>query len=585
MKVAVLTRSYDNARTGSNTQETVLTPAQVSQHGMKKLFSLQLSGDAVGIEAQPLIVPDVTMADGSVHDVVYLASMANTVWAFDANSGAQLWPRPISLGTPIAGNKKLDLYQINDHWGILSTPVIDLDTKTMYVVNWSSPDGSVANAVHRLHAIDIVTGAARHPPLDIQGSFPQVGRPPVTFHSPGQKQRAALLLTRAPDVNGRFRKTLFMACGSVQETGINSHGWVLAFDLDSFSTTAAWCSTPADHGGGIWQGAQGPAADDQGNIYAMTGNGNWDGQSDFSESFVKLHYAAPQGGQPAGLAITDWWTPFTEKSDAKTGLNGRKHNQTNNRGYDWGDQDLGSGGPVVIQKFGLVVGAGKDGILYVLDQNKFGKTALADLLNPAQNYSKLKSPPIFFTYFPGFAVNPAPQDPTNLNAYFVDNKTHHLHGSPVFWDGPDHGPMLFCWGENESLRAWSVNNSGKLTYVAIGHEVASKGAAGPQGHGGMPGGMLCLSANGNQAGTGIVWALAPLNGDANSQRVQGILRAYDAANYDTDAQGNKFLRLLWSSGPQNTFKHNKFNPPVVANGKVYVPTYDDRVDVYGLNAP
>jgi hypothetical protein len=116
--------------------------------------------------------------------------------------------------------------------------------------------------------------------------------------------------------------------------------------------------------------------------------------------------------------------------------------------------DLGSGGPVLIPSLGLVVGAGKDGVLYVLDRTAMGKTRPADLPHPATNYAKLKSPPIFFTYFPP-NLKPGPDDITTLNVLFA-GRTHHLHGNPLYWDSPDHGPMLFCWGENENLRAWSV---------------------------------------------------------------------------------------------------------------------------------
>lgn len=168
----------------------------------------------------------------------------------------------------------------------------------------------------------------------------------------------------------------------------------------------------------------------------------------------------------------------------------------------------------------------------------------------------------------------------DLNQLFLDGKTHHLHGSPVYWHSPDRGPMVFCWGENESLRAWNIDNDGKMSFLATGHEVAS---AGMTGRGGMPGGMLSLSCNGNTPHTGIVWTLAPLNGDANAEPVQGVLRAYDATQFDSDGRGNNFLRLLWHSNQWNIFfLHNKFNIPIVANGKVYVPTYNGTVDAYGL---
>jgi len=580
MKTEVLTRSYNRARTGVNDAETVLTPAAISSSGLRKLFSLPITDDARGVEAQPLIVPDLTMPDGKKHDVVYLFSMANTVWAFDANDGTKLWANPVSLGTPIKNTTQIDSWMINDHWGILSTPVIDRETETMYVVSFSSADGTQTNAAHHLHALQLTDGKDRKPALPISGSTQDSHGNNVNLGQL-QKQRAALLLATT-GTGSAARKILYVSFTGGERPG-EPHGWVVAFDVGSFQQTAAWSVTPNSWGGGIWQGSQGPAADEEGHVYLMTGNGGWDGTTDFAESIVKLKYTpGPQGS--GTLTVADWFTPFTDES--------RQPKQLNYRGYDWTDQDLGSAGPVYVSSLGLVVGAGKDGILYVVDRNKLGKTSPADLANPPQNYRKLKAPPIFFTYFPGWNISPAPADPQALNFWSGDLKTHHLHSSLVYWNSPDEGPMLFCWGENENLRAWSITGNGVATFLAKSAEYASLGCVGRDGHGGMPGGLLCLSANGQQAHTGVVWSLAPIDGDANCgwqagqyvHVVEGILRVYDATQFDTNSDGSKTLHLLWDSKriPGNTFSHNKFGVPVVANGKVYVPTYDGRVDVYGL---
>jgi outer membrane protein assembly factor BamB len=547
MPPGVFTRSYDNSRTGANTHETVLTPSNVGH--LKKHFSLTVTGDK-RLEAQPLIAPAVTLADGSVRDVVYVCTMDNKVWAFNAHNGHTLWHQPVTLGRPVDGNASFDSKRINPKWGILSTPVVDPDTSTLYLVNWSSPDGTQAKASHRLHALSLVDGSPRHAPLAIGGS---VAGTPSQFHTTRQKQRSALLL--AQPSAGWPRKTLFVASGVTQEHDDPSlHGWVLAFDATDFRHTAAWATTPTGQMSGIWQGAQGPAADNGGHVYVMTSNGTWDGQHNFSESFVKLAYTPPaSAGAPGSLQVADWFTPFLDSE----------------RGPGFDDQDLGSGGPVIATGMDLVVGAGKDGVLYVLDRNHFAKRDL----------TKLKFNPIFFTYFPGFAGNPA-----NVHEldFLFEGKNHHLHGSPVFWSSPDHGPMLFNWGENENLRAWTIAASGVVTFQAKSLEVASAGAPPP---GGMPGGMLTLSANGAQPHTGIVWATAPIHGDANAQAVAGILRAYDATQFgpaNPDTTPN--LRLLWKSDqlPGNHFTFSKFCPPVVWDGKVYTTTYDGRVDVYGL---
>ena len=158
--------------------------------------------------------------------------------------------------------------------------------------------------------------------------------------------------------------------------------------------------------------------------------------------------------------------------------------------------------------------------------------------------------------------------------------------------------MLFTWGENESLRAWKVDpNSGKVAFVGRGAEVASARLASPQHKsiGGMPGGMLAVSSSGTTANTGIVWALAPRNGDANRGTednqhfvgmVEGIARAYDATNLDPtpiDPETPR-LKLLWTSDDAGVkYNHAKFCTPVVADGRLFVPTADGRVDMYMLN--
>jgi hypothetical protein len=245
---------------------------------------------------------------------------------------------------------------------------------------------------------------------------------------------------------------------------------------------------------------------------------------------------------------------------------------------EWDDMDLASGGPVLVASLNVMLGAGKDGVLYVLAQDKMGRTAPADLINPAGNYAKLRSSPIFFTYFPP-SLNPAPDDIRTLNVMWA-GQTHHLHGNAVFWDSPDRGPVVFCWGENGNLRAWALRQNGSLRYLACSAEVAS--AQSPVPPGGMPGGMISVSANQGVAETGVVWASIPYK-DANQMVSPGRLLAYDASTFGTFGDGSGQLRVLWDSQDWNlTFSHNKFNRPIVFNGRVYVPTYDDRVDVYEL---
>ncbi len=278
---------------------------------------------------------------------------------------------------------------------------------------------------------------------------------------PNQKQRAALLLTPLRGNN----KKLFVATAGGENPGA-PNGWVVAFDPAGAFTPVpwnpidAWVATPNSFGGGLWQAGQGPAADDNGNVYAMTGNGGYVvangkiadfiGKGDFAESFVKLSLTGAPGSQK--LTLIDFFTPFRDSERSAT--------------PDYRDQDIGSGAPVVPPGTGLVLGAGKDGVLYVMDRNNLGKVI--------KDFSKLKSPPIFFTFFPG------PQFPPTGNLDFTGNiKTHHLHGSPVFWNSPEAGAMLFDWGENECLRGWTMDGTGKVTFVGKSAEIASAALANP----------------------------------------------------------------------------------------------------------
>jgi hypothetical protein len=595
----VLTRSYDNGRTGANRAETVLTPARVAQ-GITRIKSLPIPDDP-RIEAQPLYVPGLVMGkDHRAHNVVFVASMGNHVYAFDADApqGHDLLWRSQRLGRPFLPGPDPNLpppatsverWGVNIHWGILSTPVIDLDAGQMYLVNWAaSADGK--SPVLQLHRLRLADGREVGAAQTIQATFAgEDGRPTLDARGhevrlcPNQRQRAALLLS---PLRGRH-KTLFIAIAGGETPG-DPHGWMVAVDVDSFRQSAAVPTTVLGFGGGIWQGGQGPASDDQGHVYAMTGNGGYNfkqgnfdthpgklgdfnGSTDFAEAFVKLSYSKDAAGR-ARLSIQDWFIPFQDSK--RTPAHGD---------LDYQDQDLGSAAPVLPPGTNLLLGAGKDGILYVLDRRDLGKK-VGDL-------SALKQPPVFITFNgQGLAATP-PHIDFELGGgpdprQGAPRKTHHLHASPVYWKGPN-GPRLFDWGENESLRAWKLDpDSGKVEFVARGAELASRALARDRSIGGMTGGMLSLSSDGSR--DGIVWTLAPRNGNANTGVVEGIARAYDATrlNARRNADGTPRLKLLWDSRRSGVrFHFSKFCPPMVADGKLYVPTYDGRVDVYAPALP
>jgi hypothetical protein len=652
----VLTRSYNNLRTGANIAETKLTPATVGELKLLRTVTLP-AGDDPRLEAQPLYLSDLRMADGTLRaGVVFVCTMANRVYAFDVDDASLLWG-PVIIGphepiTPISQHKKpdphqpadatdIDMYGINDRWGILSTPVIDAETKTLYVVNWSAKNGDRRLAGHFLHALDVTSGAVKGT-VQLQGSVPVTAealannapRPPgsvensagtqpaspkpnqvaalpggARFDSPNQKQRAALTLLATPGqktliiASGKFGEDTKADVGGPAGPANFTHGWVLAVDVADamrLRVTAAWCPTPTTGGGGIWQAGQGPAADAQGNIYFMTSNGGYikflkpgppgpdgkprklidhttdhNGTTDFAECFVRLHYSPPPAGSAAGeLKLSDWFIPFRDLDRAENVQVG------NLGGYDFQDQDLGSAGPVLSPIDNLLMGAGKDGVLYVFDRGNLGKVRVDPQQPDPARYPSLKSVE-FVTYFPGLN-----RKPLETLDFFSDNKTHHLHGSPVIWASAAQGLLLFVHGENAPLRAWKVKATGAVDFRGQGKDTAS---AFSNHFDAMPGGMLTLSANGGQ--NGVVWAAVPVKGpndegDANKEVVAGVLRAYDAETLLPPApNGIAEVKLLWDSRhqlPGHSFLFNKFCPPVVADGKVLVTTYGGTVDIYGL---
>jgi hypothetical protein len=610
MGTDVVTRSYDFGRSGANTNETVLTPAAVQARGVKTWLTLQVAGDDdPRLEAQPLYLSGIDVK-GQTRNVIYQATMGNTVYAWDADTGEQLWKT--NLGLPIVGKtgydpaknqNVIDAHWININWGILSTPVIDRAAGALYACAWISPNagdgGKWTTGQHYLVALDIVTGAVRRRVLLDGATYdPGNGLPVQRFNSLERKQRSALALA-----NG----AVILCFGTVVEEGTAARGWVIAVDTATGAVTT-WCSTARGSGGGIWMSGAGPAIQSDGSIWIVTGNGDFDGQVDFGESVVRLRYTPPAAGAAGSFKVAGWWTPWTD--DGRTGgkpegegrssavkarlkalpraSNFRKLLHIARAGLevmdsDWGDQDLGASGIVLLEAFGVGLVSSKDGILYTIKLADPGETAPADLAPAAAalNYAKLAAPPILYTFFDG-GMNPATANPTSLN-WFPGNATHHLHGTPVAWASQPHGLMHFCGGENGNLRAWTLNADRTSAYLGCSSAYASASCQdlpGPGPKGGMPGWSLVLSANGGQGG--IVWGMIPY-GDANQALTNGRLLAYDAVNFARFSDGSGQLVPLWDSQDWNwSFLHPKFNRPIVTDGKVIVPTYDGRVLVIGL---
>jgi hypothetical protein len=396
-QVNVWTQRYNDARTGANLSEIRLNTTNVSdvtQFG--KLFSLTVDGST---QAQFLSVLNVAIPGKGTHDVVYVATMNDKLYAFDAssNTGANadpLWV--VDFANPAAGITAVPIVDLTGsnslnivgNVGIAGTPVIDPGTGTMYLVARTKENGSY---LQRLHAVDIQSGAERPgSPVEISASV-QGAAGPVIFDPKIHNQRSSLALA-----NGQ----VYIAWASHEDFGAY-HGWVMTYDADTLAQTGVFCSTPNGKLGGIWQSGWAPAVDALGNVYYISGNGDWDGSSNFGESYLKF---APG----SGLTLIDSFTP-----DNWAALNAR-------------DADLGSSGSIALPGTNLLAGGGKSGILYVLRRNGLG-------LEETGNVQIVQQ-----------LVTGGGQ----------------IKGGPIYWDRiSSEGPSLFIWADNDLLKAYHFNGS------------------------------------------------------------------------------------------------------------------------------
>ena len=500
---AVLQRGYDPSVTGANLGETILNTSNVTPSTFGLLFTLPTAN----IFAQPLYVPGVAIPNHGIHNVVYVATMADTVMAFDADTaGAALWRvnfAELVGGTPVpmpqyafSGNRN-----IVPNLGILSTPVIDASSKLMYLVACTLESGAM---VYRLHAIDITSGAE---PLGagvvIAGSYGG-----LTFDARYQTQRVSLVLAD---------NQVVFAFGPVElEYAGGYTGWVMAYDKTTLKQSGIFATiTTGDNGGGVWQSGRPPGVGAGGDVFVFVGNGytgGYNGVTNFSESVLKLNPAK-------GLKLVDWFTPDNWST------------------LDNMDLDLSSSGPMMIPGTQLLAGGGKTGVLYILNASNLGKFT-SDDSQVVQEEQVAAS---------------------------------ELRGGPVFWkrSAKAGGPLLYIWGTSDALKSYPFNG----TTIA----------ANPSAQGGnpsqiWPGGILALSANGDQHGSGVLWATVAGSGDAeNNPPVPGVLHAFDAENV---------AHQLWSStmnpSRDNYGKFAKFVPPLVVHGKVYIATASEQLAVYGL---
>src|SRR5262245_12033355 len=429
-QVSVLTQHNDNKRTGANLKETVLNTHNVNAAKFGKLFSRFVDGQ---IYAQPLYVPNLSIPGLGIHNVVYLATEKNNLYAFDADDpslSTPLWE--VNLGIPVLNEDTGELKDIDEVIGITSTPVIDSSTGTLYCVATTKENNSY---VQRLHALDIVTGKEKfNGPVVISGSVAGTGETSVggtiSFDPLKHLNRAGLLF-----LNG-FVYIAFGSHGDVTPW----HGWVFCYNATTLQRVAALNTTPTGTMGGIWQSGQGLTADENGYIYVMTSNGTFDlntGGQDMSSCFVKL--------STPNLTLVDWFAPS----------NVDVLNSTNTDA---------SAGPLLLPGTNMLVGGGEEGGFCVLQCNNLGHFRERTKFQIVQYFKATESS---------------------------------IWGSPVYWNSPDKGPLLYVWSRKDTLKAFKlVNGLFQTTPVARSAMEVPKG---------RPGAMLSVSSNGSAAGSGIVW--------------------------------------------------------------------------------
>lgn len=342
-QISVTTWHYNNARTSANTQETILTPANVNVQHFMKLFTQVVDGQVVG---HALYLPNVTISVKGTHNVVYVATMHDSVYAFDADSNTgpnatPLWQTSLLVSGATSVPISVQGCGGVTAWtevGVVSTPVIDSSTGTLYVVAKTEEGGILVN---RLHALDVATGNEKFGPVKINATFVQGGKT-YTFSNTHEVNRPGLLL-----VNGN----VYIAFGS---NGCDSgdQGWIIAYNASTLQQVGAFDDMPGKSFAAIWQKGGGISADTSGNIYAETGDGQVVPGVDFGESVLELN----QVGNT--LSLFDWFTP-----------------------YNWStltahDKDFDQSVVILPNQSGtyphLAIATNKTGTLYLLDRDNMG---------------------------------------------------------------------------------------------------------------------------------------------------------------------------------------------------------------------
>ncbi len=516
-QVSVLTQHNDLNRSGWNAQESILNLKNVNKNQFGILFTRNVDDQ---VYSQPLVASNVSINNG-VHNVVYVATVSNSLYAFDADSVSQFlafWQVNLtpSGSRPVRNSDMTGacggFYQdISGNMGIVGTPVIDSSTQTLFVVARST-DGSL-NFRQYLHAIDIRTGKEKpNSPVLITAQINSVSgdgasNGTLSFNPQTQNQRPGLLL-----LNG----TVYIAYASHCDWD-PYHGWFLGYDTASLQQTIVYNTTPEGSEGGIWMSGAAPAADEFGNIYLAVGNGTTGTQGNPGDSLNRGESALKLTRNGNRLGISSFFTPYN---------------------FDYlntVDLDFGATEVMLIPNSNYAVTGGKDGNLYLLNRDTMGG------YNPNTN---------------------AIQQTINLG----NNSA--LHSSLGYYKSLSN-EFIYTWSENAPLNGFLFDR----TSHTFNLQAPLTGPAGPMGYNGA---LLAVSSNGSDDSTAILWASHAAIGDANQTTRPGIVRAFSAVD---------LTREIWNSSmdpADDPGNYAKFVCPTIANGKVYMASFSNKLVVYGL---
>jgi hypothetical protein len=439
-QVAVTTYHNDSYRTGSNSQETLLTPSNVNVHSFGKRATFAVQGY---VYAQPLYLPGLTIG-GTSHNVVFIATEHDQVYAFDVNSGQQLWHTNFLATTGFryiissVSSGDVGCGDLVPEIGITGTPVIDTSTGTMYLVAKTKVYDSVAHTTsffQTLHPLDIKTGLDKIAPVQVTATYPGNGTGSVggilTFDPLVEGQRSALLLLKGQ---------VFVAWASHCDLGAY-HGYLMSFNEGTLARSGLYVDTPNGYEGGFWGGGAGPSADSGGSIYVSTGNGKFDAGPDLGDSVLRLLW--PTIGR--GIALADYFTPWNQQT------------------LDYNDSDFGSGGAMLIPD--------QPGTTYPHLLVQVGKEGTIDLVNRDNM---------------GHWHSGSDSQIVQTLPYAIGG----IWGSPAFWNN-----TVYFGGQYDHLKAYSFDShQEKLAYASESPQAFN-----------FPGSTPSISSNG--ANNGIAWII------------------------------------------------------------------------------